>query len=177
MPLGNVRPTPPAELSSLLPISDILQHWQQQQQATDTAAAEAEAEQDTDMLVEAVSSWLSSWRGLRALSDILRPGSLLEYRDKGGDWVPVVVLHCSLAYMRQPEALQALLQEGFHTPAADAAAAEPRRGGVDLPGWQQLKPNTRLATLLLLNTGQEVRERLRENASEFGSVRFAILRK
>lgn len=160
-----MRPTPPAELSSLLPVSDVLQHWQQQQQATNTAAAAAEAEaaaaaQDADMPVEAVSSWLSSWRGLRALSDVLRPGSLLEYQDKGGDWVPVVVLHCSLTYMRQPEALQALLQEGFDTPPADAAAAEPGRGAVDLPGWQPLKPNKRLATLLLLNTGQEVREHL-----------------
>lgn len=159
--LGDVRPPPPDAPSSLLPVADIRQHWQQQQQLQqqdDTAAA---ADGAGDMAVPslaAVPSWLSSGPGLHAVREALQPGTPLEwYRE--GVWLPVVVLHCSLAYSRQPDALQALLREGFEAardPQA-AATAEPQlEPSMQLPGWQPLTANTRVATVLLLTGGEQV---------------------
>lgn len=151
--LGDVRPQPPVELVSLLPVAQISQHWQQQQQHS--AGGDAAAV-DTPLPAGAVSSWLCTAEGLRALSEVLRPGSLLEYqKTEGLPWVPAVVLHCSLAYSRQPGALQALLQEGFAAGADAAAAAEPVVAAgqhMPLPPWQQVAPDARVATVLLLNS-------------------------
>jgi hypothetical protein len=169
LPLGNIRPLPPSEVASLLPTKDILQHWQKQQQqqqqpngTADPAAAAAagagaeSADADCPLPAGAVSSWLSSAPGLHALSVALRPGSLLEYQ-RDGVWMPALVLHCSLAYSRQPDAVQAVLQQGFAQGAANPADAElPGQYSLELPPWQELGPDERIATLLLLNPGDEV---------------------
>lgn len=152
-----MRPAPPAKLLSLLPISNIWNHWQQQQQQQGDAAVAAAAPGGEPPLPppSAVSSWLCSGPGLHALSDVLRPGSLLErLSTTSGRWEPVVVVHSSLAYTRQASALHALLQEGFATSAEDAAAAEPgvvTGESVQLPAWQQVDGNARIALVLALN--------------------------
>lgn len=146
--LGNVRPAAPEDLASLLPPSTI---QQQSQQLADAGQP----------LTGTLQAWLGTGPGLRCLSQALRPGSLLEYcRD--GVWVPVLVLSCSLAYSRQPAALQAWLREGFAAGAAGGAAAaavppEPTDGCGELPPWQELGLHARVATVLLLDPGNEVR--------------------
>lgn len=151
--LGDVRPAPSPELSSLLPISDIRQHWQQQQQQQ-SADGPAAAGQGDALPLEAVSSWLSSGAGLRGLSESLRPGTLLEY-SRDGVWVPVVVVSCSLAYSREPQGLQAVLAAGF-TAAVAGGVFEPTGSGVELPPWQVPGPKSRVATVMLLDPGSEV---------------------
>jgi hypothetical protein len=77
-------------------------------------------------------------------------------------WVPGVVLHRSLAYCRQPQQLQSLLQRGFATgdtlraAPTVAAAVEPTGPMMELPEWQELNTQSRLATLLLLDPQEEV---------------------
>lgn len=77
-------------------------------------------------------------------------------------WVPGVVLHSSLAYCRQPQQLQSLLQRGFatgdtlRTAPTVAAAVEPTGPMMELPEWQELNTQSRLATLLLLDPQEEV---------------------
>jgi hypothetical protein len=144
---------PAPELSSLLPISDIQQHWQQQQQQV--AAPAAAARPGDPLPCAAVTSWLSSGPGLRVLSEALKPGTLLEYR-RDGVWVPVLVVSCSLAYSRQPEGLQAVLAAGFAAAAAGAGAVEPAGSVVELPPWQAPGPKARVATVMLLAPGGEV---------------------
>jgi hypothetical protein len=151
--LGIVRPAAPGGLVSLLsPSTTILQQQAQQVQPEPADAAQPSP--------EALQAWLGTAAGLRCLSQALRPGSLLEYcRD--GVWVPVVVVSCSLAYSRQPDALQAWLQEGFTAGGAAAAGAaappEPTDSCGELPAWRQLGLHAHVATVLLLDPGSEVR--------------------
>lgn len=83
VPLGDVRPSPCLELSSLLPVTDMLQLQLGDASAAaaaagaDSAAADAAA---SCLPSGAVGAVLRTGAGLNRLAQALRPGTLLEFK-------------------------------------------------------------------------------------------------